>query len=64
METKLTDFTATQLMVMISAVENMRRDKENLGCFSAHSEDDINLVRAQLLTAYSEVKFAEKTVQN
>lgn len=69
MNTKLVDFSAEQLQLLLNALENYRSDIKN-GYFLSKSledsalVDDLNLLRVQLLTAIGQVQMNQRTVNN
>lgn len=67
METKLNDFSSEQLQLLLNAVENYRQDIINGRIPSRAIEecqDDLNLLRTQILTSIGTVAMREKTYSN
>lgn len=62
-DVKLTDFSPAQLQAMLTAIELLRKERE-IGYFMSHAEDDINLIRVQVLTSIGMVAMREKTASN
>jgi len=69
MNTKLVDFSAEQLQLLLNALENYRNDISNgvfygKGLDNPRLVDDLNLLMTQLMTAIGQVQMNQRTVNN